>query len=41
MLMEALRDKKPTKARKAIADDILRGGVSILKFIDEKEKRPA
>ncbi|MFC3943200.1 GntR family transcriptional regulator [Pseudomonas gingeri NCPPB 3146 = LMG 5327] len=41
VLMEALRDKKPAKARKAIADDILRGGVSILKFIDEKEKRPA
>jgi DNA-binding GntR family transcriptional regulator len=40
VLMEALRDKKPAKARKAIADDILRGGVSILKFIDETEDMP-
>lgn len=41
VLLDALRDKKPSKARKAIADDILRGGVSILKFIDETEERPA
>jgi DNA-binding GntR family transcriptional regulator len=41
VLMDALRDKKPARARKAIADDILRGGVSILKFIDETEDRPA
>lgn len=40
VLMDALRDKKPAKARKAIADDILRGGVSILKFIDETEDKP-
>ncbi|NBB11867.1 GntR family transcriptional regulator [Pseudomonas sp. SLFW] len=41
VLMDALRDKKPAKARKAIADDILRGGVSILKFIDETEEKLA
>lgn len=40
VLMDALRNKKPAKARKAIADDILRGGVSILKFIDETEDKP-
>ncbi|WP_339499903.1 GntR family transcriptional regulator [Pseudomonas canadensis] len=41
VLMDALRDKKPAKARKAIADDILRGGFSILKFIDETEEKSA
>lgn len=41
VLMDALRAKKPAKARKAIADDILRGGVSILKFIDETGGRSA
>ncbi len=41
VLIDALRNKKPAKARKAIADDILRGGVSILKFIDENENRSA
>lgn len=41
VLMDALRDKKPAKARKAIADDILRGGYSILKFIDETEEKSA
>ncbi|MEF9672627.1 GntR family transcriptional regulator [Pseudomonas sp. PCH446] len=40
VLMDALREKKPAKARKAITDDILRGGVSILKFIDETEQKP-
>jgi DNA-binding GntR family transcriptional regulator len=41
VLIDALRNKKPAKARKAIADDILRGGVSILKFIDETEQKTA
>lgn len=41
VLMDALKHKKPAKARKAIADDILRGGVSILKFIDETGGRSA
>lgn len=38
VLIDALRSKKPAKARKAIADDILRGGVSILKFIEQTEE---
>jgi DNA-binding GntR family transcriptional regulator len=38
-LMEALREKKPAKARKAIADDILGAGDSIMNFIDDSEKR--
>jgi DNA-binding GntR family transcriptional regulator len=37
VLMEALRNRKPAKARKAVADDILRGGVSILRFIDDAQ----
>ncbi|RAU47964.1 MULTISPECIES: GntR family transcriptional regulator [unclassified Pseudomonas] len=37
VLLDALRDRKPSKARKAVADDIVRGGVSILKFIDDAE----
>lgn len=41
VLMDALRTKKPAKARKAISDDIVRGGVSILKFIDETEHKSA
>lgn len=37
VLIEALREKKPAKARKAIAEDIMRGGVSIIGFISESE----
>jgi len=37
-LIEALREKKPAKARKAIADDILGAGDSIMHFIDDSEK---
>ena len=37
-LIEALREKKPAKARKAIADDILGAGDSIMNFIDDSEK---
>ncbi|MDH1145768.1 GntR family transcriptional regulator [Pseudomonas mosselii] len=37
-LMEALRDKKPAKARKAISDDILGASASIMEFIDSREK---
>ncbi|MBA4362443.1 MAG: GntR family transcriptional regulator, partial [Pseudomonas sp.] len=37
VLIEALREKKPAKARKAIAEDIMRGGVSIIGFITESE----
>jgi DNA-binding GntR family transcriptional regulator len=37
-LIKALRDKKPAKARKAIADDILSAGDSIMNFIDDSEK---
>lgn len=37
-LMDALREKKPAKARRAIADDILGAGNSIIAFIDGREK---
>jgi DNA-binding GntR family transcriptional regulator len=37
-LIEALRERKPAKARKAIADDILGAGDSIMNFIDDSEK---
>jgi GntR family transcriptional regulator, colanic acid and biofilm gene transcriptional regulator len=37
VLIEALREKKPAKARKAIAEVIMRGGVSIIGFITESE----
>jgi DNA-binding GntR family transcriptional regulator len=38
VLIEALREKKPAKARKAIAEDIMRGGVSIIGFINNSDK---
>jgi DNA-binding GntR family transcriptional regulator len=41
VLIAALRERKPAKARKAIAEDILRGGVSILRFIDEAHEQSA
>ncbi|MEW6464006.1 GntR family transcriptional regulator [Ectopseudomonas khazarica] len=37
-LMDALREKKPAKARKAIADDILGASDSIIEFIDGRER---
>lgn len=37
-LIEALRERKPAKARKAIAEDILGAGDSIMNFIDDSEK---
>jgi len=37
-LIDALRERKPAKARKAIADDILGAGDSIMNFIDDSEK---
>ncbi|GGM29183.1 GntR family transcriptional regulator [Pseudomonas asuensis] len=41
VLIAALREKKPAKARKAMAEDIIRGGESIISFIRTSRQKTA